>query len=248
MLTLFMKVPIRAATVPFEPGEKLTYTLKWSVIPAGEASLEVLPYQTIDGIDCYHFRLTAKSNAFIDMFYKVRERIDAFTDTAMTRSILYQKRQIQGRANRQVEVKFDWQRRRAEYYSHGKHKGTVPLETATFDPLGIFYFSRLLDLKLDTTYHGPVTDGRRVSIGKAYIRKRETIVVGGQAYDTLLIEPDLHNVKGVFDKSPDAKIQVWVTADARHIPVRIKSKVAVGSFTGELQAVSGVAPAALPNP
>jgi hypothetical protein len=33
------------------------------------------------------------------------------------------------------------------------------------------------------------------------------------------------------------KLRVWVTADKRHIPVKIKSKVKVGSFVGELISV-----------
>ncbi|MEJ2657998.1 MAG: DUF3108 domain-containing protein, partial [Desulfobacterales bacterium] len=63
---------------PFHPGEKLTFRLRWTIIPAGESVLEVLPMETIDGINAYHFVLTAKSNAFIDQFYKVRDRIDSY--------------------------------------------------------------------------------------------------------------------------------------------------------------------------
>jgi hypothetical protein len=51
------------------------------------------------------------------------------------------------------------------------------------------------------------------------------------------VEPSLEHVGGVFEKSKDAKVQIWVTADARRIPVKIKSKVAVGSFVGELVSV-----------
>ncbi|MBW2193492.1 MAG: DUF3108 domain-containing protein, partial [Deltaproteobacteria bacterium] len=60
--------------IPFSPGEKLTFQLKWGFIPAGEAVLEVLPMETIDGKPVYHFVATAKSNAFIDVFYTVRDR------------------------------------------------------------------------------------------------------------------------------------------------------------------------------
>ena len=63
--------------VPFHPGEKLTFILKWEMIPAGEATLEVLPMEIFKGVKSYHFVLTAKSNNFIDIFYKVRDRIDA---------------------------------------------------------------------------------------------------------------------------------------------------------------------------
>ena len=38
----------------------------------------------------------------------------------------------------------------------------------------------------------------------------------------------------VFKKSKKAKIQIWLTADDRRIPVRIKSKVVVGSFVADL--------------
>ena len=82
---------------PFYPGEKLTFLLKWTIIPAGESVLEVLPMETIDGVKAYHFLLTAKSNAFIDTLYKVRDRIDAYANTEMTHSMLYKKKQHEGK-------------------------------------------------------------------------------------------------------------------------------------------------------
>ncbi|NNK85754.1 MAG: DUF3108 domain-containing protein, partial [Desulfobacterales bacterium] len=39
----------------------------------------------------------------------------------------------------------------------------------------------------------------------------------------------------------NATIKIWVTADKRKIPVKIKSKVVVGSFVGELIATEGIA-------
>jgi hypothetical protein len=94
---------------PFVPGEKLTFQVKWSFIPAGEAVIEVLPVETLNGVRAYHFVMIARTNAFADLFYKVRDRIDAYTDTEMTHSILYKKRTT-GKANKDVTVTFDWQR------------------------------------------------------------------------------------------------------------------------------------------
>jgi len=59
-------------------------------------------------------------------------------------------------------------------------------------------------------------------------------------YDTYLFEPDIEHVGGVFEKSKDAKIELWITADKRRIPVRLRSKVIVGSFVGELVSMTGV--------
>jgi len=110
--------------------------------------LEVLPIETINGVKAYHFVLTAKSNSFVDLFYKVRDRIDAYTDIEMNHTILYKKKQREGKTQKDVGV--------------------------------------------------------------------------------------------VFEKSKNAKIQVWVTADKRRMPVKIKSKVVVGSFVGELVSATGL--------
>ncbi|MBW1778100.1 MAG: DUF3108 domain-containing protein, partial [Deltaproteobacteria bacterium] len=57
--------------MPFSPGERLTFRLKWGFIPVGEAVLEVNPVTTFNGLPSYHFSVSAKSNAFVDIFYKV---------------------------------------------------------------------------------------------------------------------------------------------------------------------------------
>ena len=62
----------------------------------------------------------------------------------------------------------------------------------------------------------------------------EIIKIEGVTYDTFLMEPELKHIGGVFEKSKNAKIKLWITADKRRIPVKIKSKVIVGSFVGEL--------------
>jgi hypothetical protein len=221
--------------VPFYPGETLVYVLKWGNTPVGEAHLRVMPtIETINGIPGYHFVLTAKSNAFIDMFYKVRERVDAYADLSMTRALLYKKKQVEGRAKRDIVVVFDWDQRQAQYYSRGIMKRSIDLLPGTFDPLSVLYYTRLFNLVEHTQVEGPVTDGRKLVIGKASILRRETITIADQDYDTVVIEPELKDIGGVFEKSKDAKLQLWITADEHQVPVRIKSKVLIGSFVGEL--------------
>lgn len=226
--------PAETAQLPFAPGEKLTFRLKWTVFTAGEAVLEVLPHTTVEDQAVRHFVLRAKSNAFIDAFYKVRERIDAYTDIAMTHSVLYKKKQIEGKANRDVVVTFDWTNFKAQFIMFGDKYPPVSIAPGTFDPFAVFYYSRLLNWEVGREIRCPITDGEKFVIGRAKIVKRETINVAGRSYDTFLIEPDLQHIGGVFEKSKDAKIKLWVTADQRRIPVKIKSKVVVGSFVGEL--------------
>ena len=243
--------PVRASdtVVPlsaFNPGERLTFVLKWTIIPAGEAILEVLPLEHMAGRNTYHFVLTARSNAFVDAFYMVRDRIDAWAETNLNHSLLYRKKQHEGNSRRDITVSFDWDEMTAQYINRG-NKGhearkPIPISTDTFDPLSIFYWSRSIDLAAQNRIQRPVTDGKTHIMGIADIMRKETITVPAGTFETFLIEPDLSHVGGVFEKSPDANIQLWVTTDHRHLPVKLASKVVVGRFTGELVSMAGIAP------
>ena len=87
-----------------------------------------------------------------------------------------------------------------------------------------------------------MTDGKKHVLGIADVIRRETVSVRAGTFDTFLIEPDLSHVGGVFEKSPEANIKLWVTADYRRLPVKLKSKVVVGSFSGELVSMTGTDP------
>ncbi|MDM8522939.1 DUF3108 domain-containing protein [Desulfococcaceae bacterium HSG8] len=219
---------------PFYPGEKLVFDLKWTVVKAGEATLEVFPVETVNGVQAYHFVMTARTLPFLDFFYKVRDRIDAYTDVDMTHSVLYKKKQREGKTHRDIIVHFDWEKNEAHYSNFGKKREPLFLLPGAFDPLSAFYFSRFSDFKENAEIRRPVTDGKKCVIGRVSVVRREKIEVAGRTYDAWLLEPELNHIGGVFEKSKDAKIQVWVSADKRRIPLRIKSKVIVGSFVGEL--------------
>jgi hypothetical protein len=225
---------------PFQPGEKLKFVIKWGPIPAGKAELEVLPLQTPSGVQAYHFVLTAKSNSFVDIFYKVRDRIDAYANLDMSRTIFYTKKQREGRRSRNVVVKFDWKNNQAQYSNFGEKEEPITLKPGSFDPLSAFYHARLNDFKENSEISVPVTDGKKNVIGRVKIVGREKVKLSSGTYDTYLLEPELKDIGGVFEKSKDAKIQVWITADERKIPVKIRSKVVVGSFVGELVSAEGI--------
>ncbi len=226
----------QSGAMPFRPGEKLTFQLKWGIIPAGVAVLEVRPMAAIDGAPAYHFVLTARTYPLIDLFYKVRDRIDAYTDAHMVHSLAFRQSQKEGHTRRNIKVHYDWNENKATRIQDKKKKSPISILPGAFDPLSIFYYARTRPLKVGDHLQRPVSDGHKCVLGRARVEKRERLHIKGKTYDTLLIEPSIKEVGGVFKKSKDASIRVWVTADARHIPVRVKSKVAIGSFVAELVA------------
>ena len=226
---------------PFAPGERLVFELRWTFIPAGEAVIEVLPHEKINGCNAYHFVLTARSNSFVDTFYRVRDRIDAYTDMAMDGSLLYLKKQREGSTKRDEKVIFDQEELKAHYHRRGKNKDKeIKIMPGTFDPLAVFFFARMIDMSVGMQIEKPVSDGQKIVIGKAEIVKKEKIKVPAGKFNTFLLKPELKHIGGVFEKSKNASIKLWVTADKRRIPVKIASEVAVGYFTGELVSVKGL--------
>jgi hypothetical protein len=236
------QAPTARAKMPFQVGEKLSYVLKWSVIPVGEAELQVSDGKSKMGSPAYLFQASVKSYPMVDLIYKVRDRVESYTDRSMIHSLLYRKKQREGRHKRDVSVEFDWDQSKAHYYSKGKHKQTVTLLPGTFDPLGVFYAFRLNPLTANLEVEAPVTDGKKCVMGRARVIKREKVAVDAGKFDTFLIEPDLRHIGGIFKKSKGAKLRLWVTADDRRIVVKAKSKVAVGHFTAELVSIEGVVP------
>jgi hypothetical protein len=225
----------QAGTLPFGPGEKLEYVLRWENVPAGSATLKILPQTRMNGEEALHFIMTVNSNRFVDLFFKVRNQIDAFSDLKMTRSLYYRKNQKEGRHVREEEIRFDWRINQAWYANFGSQREPIRVEEGSFDPLTALYFIRMAPLVPGREIIRPITDGKKNITGRLFVHGRETITLqDGRQFDTYRVEPDISDIGGVFKKSDDARIDLWLTADSRRIPVRIKSRVVIGSFIGEL--------------
>jgi hypothetical protein len=226
-----------AETQPsFSVGEKLTYSLGWQFIVAGHATLEVLPDEEWEGRKIRSFQMTAKTNKVADKLFKVRDSLSSLAEYDVSRSLGYSKRQREGDTKRDVSVDFDWDNLTANYYEAiGGHRETTPVLENTLDPLSAFYFIRNQKLDIGTIIEGPMSDGKRCKMTKIEVVQRKTIKVNGRKYDAFKLIPDIQDIGGVFEKSKDAKMEIWCTADHRHIPVLLKSKVVVGSFKAELE-------------
>ena len=48
------------------------------------------------------------------------------------------------------------------------------------------------------------------------------------------MEPDLGQLRGVFQKDPDAKLQIWLSDDSHRAVLRIRTKVKHGTFIADL--------------
>lgn len=220
----------------FEVGEKLTYSLGWQFIVAGHATLEVLPNEEWEGRKARSFLMTAKTSKVADALFKVRDRLSSLAEYDVSRSLGYAKIQREGDTERDITVDFDWEKLEAHYFEAlGRDQQVTPIQENTLDPLSAFYFVRNQKIDVGTVIEGPMTDGKRCKVARIKCVQRKTIKLNGSKYDALKLVPDIQDVGGVFEKSKDAKIEIWCTADHRHIPILLKSKVVIGSFKAELE-------------
>ncbi len=218
----------------FQPGERLNFDLHWNGIFAGTAVLSVEPIEEIGGQPAWHFLLSVRSSPFLDLFYKVRSTFEGFADLSMSRSLLYRKKQQEGSYRSDVRVDFDWETLTARYENRGKKRQETPILPGTLDPLSVCYFLRLQDLAVGQELQSPVSDGKKCVPGRIRVVAREFVSSPAGRFDTFVVEPDLRHLEGVFKRSKAATLRVWITADEKRIPVRVKSDVKVGHFTATL--------------
>lgn len=224
-----------AADLPFQQGERLSFQITWGIIPAARVTLEVKPVEPAGSVAAYHFILEAQTLPVIDLIYHYRERVDSYVTAGVQESLLYKKVQ-ESRHPRDIVVQFDWDQGVARYTNFGEAIPPIPIRPGTLDPLAALYYIRTQALRGEFDLEQWVTDGKKLSRGQARFMQRETLSIHGKTYQTIKIEPDLREVTGVFEKSPEAKMFIWLTDDEQKLLVKLKSKVRVGSFVAELLA------------
>ena len=237
---LFLLAVEPAIELPFQPGETLNYDLKWGLFPVGSATMKVLPRKDDGDDDCHRLSFSVRTNEFADAFYKVRTNVTSVVDQSFSKSIRYVKSQNEGKTKREIDVVFDYDAGKASYFESERLVSTLPIPSQVLDPLSIAYFFRLGELKPETETILPTCDGRKLKMIKVRTGKTERVRVPAGIFQAMGTNPEMKDLSGVFKKSPDGILRIWYSADSRKIPVRISSKVVVGSFTARLVSAEGL--------
>lgn len=225
------------AVIP--PGTRLVYVLQWSIFPVGEAVFTVDGPVDYKGEKAYTLTLEAKTNSFADKFYKVRNSSTSWLSEDWSRSLHFENHQSEGGHEREVVIDFDWEKGTAQYSNYDKKEAPVALSGDCYDPFGVTLGVCRLALVQGASFPMNITNGKSLMTNTIYVAETERVKVPLGKLETLLLEPETKDIGGVFRKSEDASMRIWVSADEHQIPVRLQSEVAVGSFWGELVRVEG---------
>jgi hypothetical protein len=217
-----------AFTVP----EKLVFDLTWTGVKAGTATLEIVNEKGNTRIIS-----TARSADWVSVFYTVDDRTEAVLKNAKVPILIglpvnYRIKLKEGRHRRDKEVIFDHANRQAIYINHLENgKKTYKISENILDPLSSFYYVRTLNFEVGKSLYVNVFDSKKLWNVEVQVLRREKIRTELGEFNTVVIKP-LMKSEGIFNKKGD--IYIWLTDDQKRIPVKMQSRVAVGSITATL--------------
>ena len=233
LLALLVTAPAAAqngsgSTVPFRPGERLAYTVEYGRVPAGSMEIRIEGLETYRERPAYHIVFEAATNRAISFVYELDTLEESYFDAERFHSLYYRRTGTENDRDRAKEYSFD-QENQLRIEIGGD---TVPTSPNAVDQLAMMYYLRMIPLDQGAKYrltNQADPDDNPLTIK---VSKRERIKVPAGTYDTVLLELDLQTDSGMFKKG--GKNRVWVTDNARRIPVKVSTKLGLGSFTAEL--------------
>lgn len=217
-------------------GELLEYNIGLKAITAGKGYLKISQNPVnIYGRKCYEMKFSANSVKAIEWFFKVRDEFTSYLDIDGMFPWKYSQKIREGRYKQDFSAVLDQKKNLALVKDT-----TYKIPEYVYDALSAFYSIRSMDLAskpngtiiklqnfwLDTTYKLDVK-----------IVKRETVKVPAGKFKCIVVEPYLKG-GGLFNSQD--KIWIWLTDDDRKIPVKIGTKIIIGTVGAELTKYSGV--------
>ena len=213
--------------MPFA-GERMLFNVGWEFINAGVADMRI-------EADAAGYRVISrgKSNKLLDLFHKVRDTIISagVCRNGKLQSERFDVEQHEGHYQSSKQVRFLWQENAATHTQNGKtDRYAVP--AGHLDAIDAFFRVRKAHLEPGMKLRIPIFDSRKKYDVLVEVKKRAKLrAPWGKAINCLLIIPRL-KTRGIF--SSKGKVKIWLTDDARHIPLKVTARVKIGRIVAKL--------------
>ena len=234
-LALLWLLPVSAwarnTTGPCMPfaGERMLFSIDWEFINAGIADMRV--ENTVDG---YRITTRSESNRFVDIFHKVRDAIvsEGTCRNESMQSTLFDVVQNEGRYHSRKQVHFLWRKGVVTHTQNGK-TDSYDVPAGHLNAMDAFFAVRAMKLSPGTIVHVPLFDSRKQYMLEVDVLKTDRLMAPwGKSVECLVIEPRL-KTRGIF--SGKGKVKVWLTNDARHIPLKVVIRIKFGHIVARLR-------------
>lgn len=231
-------------TLPFAPGETLTYDLTWSVFPAGHVVATLNRAGEGEG-DAYEIRTTARSQGFVSLLYGVRDQFDSLFDPTTGCSRQISKTIKEGRRHKETQIVFDGARQLAILDERDLTKPNAApkhaeneIPACVKDVVTAFYFLRTQPLRVGQQIQVPVNDGAQTHEVTVQVQTREQIQTPLGRRFAFRVEPTVFG--GLYKRK--GRMLIWFSDDEQRLPLRIKAVISVGTIVGNLRSVTASPP------
>jgi hypothetical protein len=226
---------IAAATRnPFVAGERLSYDVSWAdFIVAGELTIQTDDRRSFDGVDGYHVTAQARSVGLVSgLVMKVNDVYESFVNASTLQPFRAEKRMRHGKKQTQSSVTIDQQQHVARLAS-GR---TLEIPSDTYDLAGLIFAIRGMDLTIGKARTFTLLEDEKLYTIKVQPEKREKITTRAGSYDTVSVATSM--VRG-RENDKLYNLRLYITSDARRLPVLITAEPSWGSVRVELTSVTG---------
>lgn len=230
--TTFRKLENKA----FKEGEKLTFDVKYGFVTAGIAVMQIPKIKKISGRDAYNITFNVNTVPTFDAVYKVRDRYETYLDVEGLFPWRFEQHIREGSYSRDFSAFFDHRRGKAK-----TSEGEYDIPKYVNDIVSAFYLARTFD-------YSKMKKGDKIHLENFYKNKvypldvvyhgKERVKVAAGTFDCIIVEP-LVTEGGLFKS--EGTILVWLTDDDLKMPVKVKTKIIIGSIDAELTAYEGLA-------
>ena len=216
--------PDSAAWVPYRVGEKLYFSVNWTVGNIGTAHMYVTAVDSFRGHPCFRIEAGASSNKTIDLFYPVRDYFLSLIDLRKLFSRKFVKHQKEGSTVSERELVYDQERSIRFDLARGDTAKIVP---EAQDELSIFYYFRTLDLRVGEGYLLENFIDRQGNPLKVMVLRTEWVEVPAGRFFCFVVEPYIRQ-GGLFQHK--GNLHIWITNDQNRIPVKVTSELDFGQI------------------
>lgn len=220
----------------FKVGEKLTFDVNYGFITAGVAEYNIPKVMKLAGRDVYQITFGVNTVSTFDALYKVRDRYETYVDVEGLFPWRFEQHIREGKYSRDFSAFFDQRKGKAR-----TSEGAYEIPKYVNDIVSAFYFARTIDFskmkKGESVHLENFYKDKTYSLDVVY-KGRETVSVKAGTFDCIILEPEIK--EGGLFKS-EGNVVIWLSNDACKIPVKVKTKIIIGSIDAELTGYSGLA-------
>ena len=228
-----------ATNLPFVLGEKAIYDISWFGIIGGEGTLHIKKNFSYMNNEIYEIDINGVSVGWVRDLYKVDDHAFSYFDIKNKYSHRAEIQISEGSYKKVKVIEFDHKNLTATYRQNDSPPETFEIEYGSQDSFSALYALRTMHhkLKVGKSISLPLFEDKKKYDLEVRVLRKERLHLPQGMIDTIVIQPML-KTEGVFRRK--GKLTIWLVDNYSLLPIRIKTKILIGSFVANLKEYDGI--------